>query len=149
MIIIIVIGAILITTHDGSNYKSEWSTNDGYGLTVFLTMLISCFIAILSLTILLNNSLSVSSNTFLSFTTRFLLPGIVCLIFIYEEKLNFMGKSDLNGSYPGDRLIDGYILSMGIIHLLSLTKSYKHFRSNLSKNTLKLSEPSPLAFPIK
>jgi hypothetical protein len=35
-IITLVVGLVLAITHNGKDYKSEWSTDDGFVLTVFL-----------------------------------------------------------------------------------------------------------------
>ncbi|MEI9912939.1 MAG: hypothetical protein WDO71_26840 [Bacteroidota bacterium] len=47
-ILTIVSGVILSLTHDGSDYKSEWFTDDGFGLTVGLIILLSGLISSLS-----------------------------------------------------------------------------------------------------
>jgi hypothetical protein len=121
-------GVILSLAHDGSNYKSEWATDDGFVLTVILTILLSGLISLLSLTLLLNKRPIIKNNLLLSFLTWILLPGIVCLFIIYQEILNFTGNSDIDGSYHGDRLLDRYILSVAILHLLALFFTYFHFR---------------------
>jgi hypothetical protein len=126
--ITITAGVILSLTHDGSNYKSEWFTDDGFSLTVVLTILLSGFISFLSLLLLLNKRPIIKNNLLLSFLTWVLLPGVICLFVIYQEILNFTGHSDIDGSYEGNRLLDGYILSVAILHLLALFVTYVHFR---------------------
>lgn len=127
----IVIGVILIFTHNGSDYKSEWFIDDGFGLTIGLTILLSLLISLLSLTVLLNRLPTVKRNPLLSFICWTLLPGIVCFIVIYEETLNFTGHSDIDGSYEGNRLIDGYIMSVAALHFVSLLIGYIHYQVRL------------------
>ena len=121
-------GLILSLTHDGSSYKSEWLTDDGFVQTVVLTILLSGLISLLSLTLLLNKRPIVRNNLLLSFSTWILLPGIASLFVIYKEILNFTGHSNIDGSYEGNRLLDGYIMSMAVLHFLSLFVTYVHFR---------------------
>ena len=125
------LGIILSITHDGSSYKSEWFTDDGFILTVFLTIFLSGFISILSLLFLLNRNDCIRNNFFFSFTSWILLPGSVCLFVIYEEILNFSGASDIDGYYPGNRMMDGYILFVGVVHLFFLFFSFINFRKNI------------------
>ena len=127
--IIIVIGIILSITHDGSSYKSEWFTDDGFVLSVMLTILLSCFISTLCLTIFLNKFIIVKANTLLSAIAWILLPSSVCIFIIYEETLNFIGYAKINGIYPGDRIFDCYVMLVAILHLTGLSWSYKQFRS--------------------
>lgn len=130
-----VLGIILSITHDGSKYKSEWFTDDGFVLTVFLTILLSGFISILSSTILLNKKPAVNTNPFFSFISWVVLPGILSGYVIYQEFLNFSGHSDIDGVYEGNRLLDGYIMSMAIMHLIGLIATYLHyFYFGLSKS---------------
>lgn len=124
-----VIGIILALTHDGSTYKSEWSTDDGFVLTVFLTILLSAVIAILSLTIFLNKYSAIKDKALLSLLTWTALPGALCVFVIYEEILNFSGSSTIDGVYYGSRLMDGYILTIVCFHLFGVILSYLHFRS--------------------
>ena len=124
-----IVGIILALTHDGSNYKSEWSTDDGFVMTVFLTILLSAVIAILSLTIFLNKYSGIKVKAFFSLLSWIVLPGALCLFVIYEEVLNFSSSSTLDGVYYGSRLLDGYILAIVSIHLLAIVMCYLHFRS--------------------
>jgi hypothetical protein len=133
--ITIMAGIILSLTHDGSSYKSEWFTDDGFVLTVVLTILLSGLISLLSLTLLLNKRPIFRNNLLLSFITWTLLPGIACLFVIYQETLNFMGHSNIEGSYEGNRLLDGYIISVAILHLISIFVSYVHFRFTSNSQT--------------
>jgi len=123
-------GIILSVTHDGSNYKSEWSTDDGFVLTVFLIILFSFIVAMLSLTIFLNNRLAIRNNTFFSFLSWIVLAGSACVFVIYQEVLNFTGYSDIDGVYEGNRLLDGYIMSVAIIHIAGLITTFLHFNAS-------------------
>ncbi|MBS1512320.1 MAG: hypothetical protein JST86_15845 [Bacteroidetes bacterium] len=114
--VVFISGIILNLTHDGSRYQSEWFTDDGFVFSVGLTILLSIFISLLSLTLLLNQLASVRKNPILSMVCWMLLPTIVCALVIYEEILNFTGQSDFHEKYEGNRLLDGYILSVGILH---------------------------------
>lgn len=127
---------ILSVTHDGSSYTSEWSTDDGFVLTVVLTILLSGLISLLSLTLLLNKRPIIRNNFLLSFISWILLPGLACSFVIYQEILNFTGHSNIDGSYEGNRLLDGYIMSVAILHLVCILGCYIHFRftSNSQKN---------------
>jgi hypothetical protein len=122
-----ILGIIFSITHDGSKFKSEWFTDDGFVLTVILTILLSGFISILSLTIFLNNKQVIKTNTFFSFISWVVIPGIVSGYIIYQEFLNFSGHSDIGGVYEGNRLLDGYIMSMAIMHLLALIVTSLHY----------------------
>lgn len=132
--ITITFGVILSLTHDGSDYKSEWFTDDGFVLTVMLTILLSGLISLLSLTLFLNRRPFIKKRSLLSFLTWVLLPGIVCLFIIYQETLKFTGHSDIDGTYEGSRLLDGYIISVGILHLLALFATYSHFKITSKSN---------------
>ena len=118
------IGIILIMTHDGSSYKSEWFTNDGFAETVFLTFILSGIIILLSTTIFLNRLPQIRRNISSSLITWTLLPGILCLYIIYQEIKNFSGGSD----YEGNRLVDAYIMTVAFLHLLFLVVSFMRFR---------------------
>ena len=126
--ITITAGVILSLTHDGSDYKSEWFADDGVVLTVVLTILLSGLISLLSLTLLLNKRPIIKNSLLLSFLTWILLPGVACLFVIYQEALNFTGQSDIDGNYEGSRLLDGYTMSVAILHLSALFATYVHFR---------------------
>ena len=132
--IIILIGMILSITHDGSHYKSEWFTDDGFVLTVMLTILLSCLVSILSLTVFLTKYPAIKANAFLSVIAWTLLPGALCLFIIYEETLNFTGYSNIDGSYPGNRFLDCYIMTLAVIHLFGLVVSYMLFRIKTGTN---------------
>lgn len=139
LIISLVVGIVLAITHDGSGYKSEWSTDDGFVLTVVLTIFLSGIISLLSLTLLFNRRAVIRNNHFLSFITWLLLPGILCLFVIYEECGNFTGRSDIDGSYEGSRLLDGYFLGVAALHLVCLFIGYTYFRykmKNLGKEII-------------
>lgn len=123
----IIFGIILAVTHDGSSYKSEWSTDDGFGLTIVLTILLSAFIAFLSSTIFLNKISAVKKNLFFSFLSWIVAAGIVCAYVVYLEVQNFTGQAEIDGVYYGSRLVDGYIMSMAILHLSALVATYFHF----------------------
>jgi len=123
-----IIGVILIASHDGSSYKSEWFTSDGFTETVLLTFLLSSIIVLLSTTIFLNSLVQIRSMALLSFGTWILLPGLVCGFVIYQEADNFLGSPDIDGVYEGNRLLDGYILTVAILHLLFLVISFVRFR---------------------
>jgi hypothetical protein len=56
------------------------------------------------------------------------LPGAVCIFTIYQEILNFTGFSDFDDRYVGDRLLDGYILSVAALHLVMLCIGFRNFR---------------------
>jgi len=125
-----VLGILFSITHDGSKYKSEWSTDDGFVLTIFLTILLSTFISILSLTIFLNKILIIKANALFSFLSWLACAGVVCVFVIYLEFQNFSGQSNIDGIYPGNRLLDGYIMLMAIVHLIALIVTYFHFREH-------------------
>ena len=124
-------GIILSISHDGGDYKSEWSTDDGFVLTVFLTILLSLMIALLSLTIFLNSKSSIKENIVLSLISWILLAGALCVFVIYQELLNFSAGWNID-NYEGSRLLDGYILSVAGIHLLGLLITFIHFNSKRS-----------------
>lgn len=133
LLITVVTGIILSITHNGSNYESEWFTDDGFTLTVGLTILLSALISLFSTTILLNKQTDIRNNAFLSFIAWTLLPGALCLILISEELGNFTGASDINGVYDGNRVLDIYILSVGILHLVFLFIGYISFRKRVKR----------------
>jgi uncharacterized membrane protein len=127
------IGIILIVSHDGSKYKSEWFTNDGFAETVLLMILVSAFISILSLTIFLNSFSSIKNNPIILLVTSLALPSFLCAFIMYQEVLNFMGKSNIDGVYHGSRLVDSYMISIATIHLVALFTSYLYFRLSQKK----------------
>jgi len=131
----IIFGLLLAVTHDGSRYKSEWSTDDGFGLTIVLTLLLSAFIAFLSSTIFLNKIAAIKTNLFFSFLSWIVAAGVVCVYVIYLEAQNFSWPSAKYGAYPGSRLLDGYVMSMAILHLLGLFATYFHFITTNKKST--------------
>ena len=124
----VIIGIILIATHDGSSYKSEWFTSDGFAETVFMTLFLSGVISLLSATIFLNRLPSIKNNILISLITWTFLPGILCGYILYHEIDNFSGGSDIDGMYEGNRLLDGYILTVAFIHFLFLIISFIRFR---------------------
>jgi hypothetical protein len=123
-------GMILSITHDGSDYKSEWFTDDGFVLTVFFTVALSFLIALLSLTIFLNNIYPlINGSAVSSFLSWIIVPGTLCAFIIYQQLLNFSEHTRIDGSYDGNRLLDGYILTMALLHLTALVLTYLHFWS--------------------
>ena len=128
----VILGTILIATHDGSSYKSEWFTNDGFAETVFLTFILSGLITLLSSTIFFNKITKIGKNILTSFISWTLLPGILCFFVIYLEIHNFSGGSDIDGYYEGNRLLDGYIMTVAIMHLIFLVASFIRFRRTQS-----------------
>ncbi len=122
----IIVGVILAITHDGSGYRSEWSTDDGFGLTVFLTIGLSIIIAGISASLFFNRLLVIRANGFYSFTTWIIPAALICIYVIYEESNNFSKQ----GGYVGSRILDGYIMSVVMIHLSCLFISYYLFRKS-------------------
>jgi hypothetical protein len=120
----VVAGIVLALTHDGSKYKSEWFTNDGFGEGVFLIIVLSGIIYLLSLTIFLNSFQFVQNSSLLSGLAWLALPGGLSLFVVYQELLNFSGSNDLHGN----NLLDGYILSVGLLHLFCLFFSFGLYR---------------------
>jgi hypothetical protein len=129
-LITVVAGIILAITHDGSNYKSEWFTDDGFVFTVVLTILLSGLITLFSTTIFLNSQKNIRNNAFLSFIAWILLPGALCFFPISEEIENFTRASD--GAYEGD-ITDVYIFSTAVLHLVFLIIGYILFRKRLKQ----------------
>ncbi|HEX2535414.1 MAG TPA: hypothetical protein VHK69_16830, partial [Chitinophagaceae bacterium] len=68
-------GIALALTHAGSNYKSEWFTSEGFGETVFLTIVLSGIISFLSLTIFLNSFQPIKNNPLFSGLSWLTLPS--------------------------------------------------------------------------
>lgn len=126
----LVAGIVLAFTHDGSNYKSEWFTSDGFRETVLLTIVLSGFISFLSLTIFFNSFQSIQNNPLLSGLAWIALPGGLSLFVVYQELLNFSTSFD----YHGNRLLDGYIMSVGFLHLFCLFFSFGLYRLRLTEN---------------
>ena len=125
-----IVGIVLALTHNGSNYKSEWFTNDGFGETVFLTIVLSGIISFLSLTMFLNSFQPIQSNPLLSGLAWFALPSGLSLFVVYQELLNFSVSFD----YHGNRLLDGYIMSVALLHLFCLLFSFTLYRLKRSAN---------------
>jgi len=121
-------GIVLSITHDGSDYKSEWFATDGFVETVVLTIVLSGVICLLSLTILLNQKPLIRKIPLLSFLSWFLGGGTMCIYVVYLEMLNFMQKA----GYEGNRLLDGFIMAVGIVHLIFLALSFRDFRRRLN-----------------
>lgn len=122
----VIFGVVLTLTNDGSDYKSEWFVSDGFGETVFLTIILSGIISVLSLTIFLNNFKSVQNNLLFSGLAWFVLPGTLSLFVMYQELINF----SVSVNYQGNRLLDGYIVLVGLLHLLCLFLSFRLYRRN-------------------
>ena len=129
-VVVAIAGAILALTHDGSSYKSEWFTSDGFGETIFLAILLSGFIAILTLPIFLNSLPRIQNNPWFSSLAWFAVPGVLSVFVVYQELINF----NTSFAYYGSRLIDGYIMSIGLTHLLCLFFSFVLFRNNSLAN---------------
>jgi hypothetical protein len=120
-------GITLSITHDGSGYKSEWFTNDGFVETVALTIGLSIIIAALSSTIFLNNFSIIKKNGFYSFLSWTIPASLICLSIIYHELENFMTQSE----YEGNRILDIYIMLVAVAHLGSMLGTYVLFQRNL------------------
>jgi hypothetical protein len=130
-VLTILIGIILIGTHDGSSYKSEWFANDGFAETILLTFILSGGIILLATTIFPNRLLSIRNKILSSFITWILLPGLLCFYIIYQEIDNFSDGLDIHRTYEGNRLLDGYIMVVAFLHLLFLVVSFIRFRRTL------------------
>lgn len=128
-VVTFILAIILSVTHDGSGYKSEWATDDGFVFTVILMVLVSAGISLLSAGLLFNNFLVVRNNRLFSFISWMLLPSIVCIRFIYEELKNFTVHSNIDGVYNGNRLLDGYMFFVATLHLACLLIAWFKFRS--------------------
>jgi len=124
-IITFVTGLVLAITHNGKDYKSEWFTDDGFGLTVFFIIAFSLLIVIFSLTIFLNNVAQILNNFFLSLLSWTLLPlgfsGYVFSKTLSEWKM-----------FPEEQneILNGYILFVCLFHSVFLIIYFIQFRSN-------------------
>jgi hypothetical protein len=121
-----IFGFILSVTHDGSAYKSEYASNDGYVETVVLLALVSASISLLSLTIFLNKSQAIRANNTFSFLTWSALPGALCLLLVY------IGLRD-----PGHDLLLAFVFLIAISHLVSLITTFRHFRMGISRSMVR------------
>jgi heme/copper-type cytochrome/quinol oxidase subunit 3 len=126
LILIAAIGLVLCVTHDGSKYKSDFFTDDGFVLTVLLSTALSCILLVLSTTIFLNKLEKVRESPFYSVLSWFLLPASLGCYILYLEISNFV---QLDG-YEGNRLLDAYISAIPIIHGLFLTMGFMRYRKD-------------------
>ncbi|MFT3910936.1 MAG: hypothetical protein QM737_16070 [Ferruginibacter sp.] len=115
LVLNIIIGIVLNAFHDGSSYKSEWATDDGFGLTILLTVFLSFFIYITSAPFFLSNLTNLDYDRLLKLSCWLILPGFICLVVIYKELLNFIQGSD---DFDRNQLLDGYILFAVVSHLI-------------------------------
>ena len=129
LIVSLICGIILSVTHDGSGYKSEWFTDDGFVETVCLTIAVSVIIAAVSSTIFLNSFLIIKSNRFYSFLSWTIPASLICLFIIYQELENFSNRFP----YEGNRILDSYIMLVAVTHLGSLFVTYILFRKSIKE----------------
>lgn len=130
-IITLVVGLVLAISHDGSDYKSEWFTDDGFGLTVFLIIAFSLLLVIFSLTIFLNNVAQIFNNFFLSLLSWTLFPlGFIGYVFskIISEWIMFPGEQNL--------ILNGFTLFVCLLHSLFLIIHFIQFRSNIKSSVV-------------
>ena len=124
-IVTLVAGLVLAMFHDGSDYKSEWFTDDGFGLTVFLIIAFSFVIVIFSLTIFLNTIDQVFKSFFFSLLSWTLLP----LSFIAYVLSKIISEWQM---LPEEQnvILDGYILFVCLLHGIFLIIYFIQFRRN-------------------
>jgi hypothetical protein len=133
LIVTLIVGLVLAIFHDGSDYKSEWSTDDGFGLTVFLIIAFSFLIAFFSLTIFLANVDQVFNSFFFSLLSWTLLPlGFIGYVFskIISEWKMFREEQNL--------ILDGYILFVCLLHSVFLIIQFIQFRNNTKSRGSKM-----------
>jgi hypothetical protein len=125
------IGLILLFTHDGSGYTSEWAVDDGYGLAIFLGMCLSWGVCFLSLSLFLNEIKNVRDILVLSALSWFLLPCALCMWVLVSEALNIYSVLYLEEAYYGSISIDIYISFIALLHLASLLVGFLRFRRDV------------------
>lgn len=125
------VGATLAFTHDDNGYKSEWFKNDGFGQTVALTIALSILISALSSTLFFNSLQLIKTNSFFSFLSWTIPSALICLFVIYQELDNFFTA---RFGYEGNRMLDGYIMSVALVHLAMLLTTYILFRRRIAND---------------
>jgi hypothetical protein len=124
----VIVGFMLVLTHDGSGYKSEWFTNDGFGETIALAISLSVLIAALSSTLFFNSFHVIKAKSLYSFLCWTIPATLICVYIIYQELDNFLTA---DSTCEGSRIIDGYIMSVALVHLIGMVTTYIFFRKHL------------------
>jgi len=123
-------GIILAVTHNGKAYQSEWFSDDGFVETICFTIALSLIISLLSASLFLNSANAIRLNAFYSFMAWMAPASSICLYVIYREVDNFMTGSEI---YEGNRVLDGFILSMAIVHIACLAVTFVLYRRRVVK----------------
>jgi hypothetical protein len=123
-------GIVLAITHDGSGYKSEWFTDDGFNQTVFCLIVFSGVLSVLSLSIYFNDFQSVRNSKFFSFLTWMIPAGLLCLAIISIQLRYLTTTSEVEMKF----VLRTYIICIPVVHLFFLLFSYWNYRTKLEKN---------------
>lgn len=117
-------GIVFALLHDGSGYKSEWFTDDGFGLAIAMLVFLSAILSILSLTLFLNSYPLIAGNVLFSFLA-WVLPAFLLIGFTLNGEIR-----SWNASAPGERnvMLDSFFIFVCSIHFITLLLSYLQFR---------------------
>ncbi|MFT3911520.1 MAG: hypothetical protein QM737_19000 [Ferruginibacter sp.] len=111
-------------------YVSEYFIDDGFGQTVFLHVMLSLSISLLSYPIFFNVYKVISDNFIISLLTWFCLPALLLSYSIYK----FNGSSEnLPTKYEGNGTLDFFFVFIVLAHSLALIISFYKFRRVLAR----------------
>jgi hypothetical protein len=125
MTVNIVVGIVLIITHDDSGYKSEWFTSDGFREMVIMILAITLCTCFFSLSIFLNTMPFFAKRRIFSFLSWVVAPMILFVLFSWQMTREYLGVSEYERS-PLILLLFTWFACL--LHLGALVKTYISFR---------------------
>lgn len=127
-------GIVLVMLHDDKELQNASLTDDSFGDTVFLMILFSFSICILSLTIFLSRYKQVTGNVFVHLLSWMLLPAGVSGVMFYNQ-VNFLMEFLFDGWEHPPYETEMQVLFMFVCagHLLGNIISFIQFRRKLAR----------------
>ena len=111
-------------------YVSEYFTDDGFGQTIFLYVLLSLAVSLLSYPIFFNAYKVISDNFIISLLSWIFLPSLLLSYSFYK----FTGPSaTLSSKYEVNSTLDFFFVFIVLSHSLALLISFYKFRSVLAR----------------
>ena len=124
-VIVVIIGLTLALLYNGSSYKSEWFSNDGFIETIVFICFSSLILSAVSSTIFFNRIDWVATNKVFSLVSWALLPfGLISYV-LWEEISSWMKYP-----YESNTTLELFIIFVGLTHAIALAVSYIQFRNS-------------------
>lgn len=127
--IVTVTGIILAIIHkQDPSYRSEYFASDGFGESIFIQVIFSLLVMILSYPLFFNSYKSVAGNFLLSMLCWILLPFILFAVVLYK----YLESIQVTTLYEGNIVLDSFFVFIIMLHIVALLLSFYKFRKAMS-----------------